>query len=170
MRVLILTGPTASGKNTVGQLTAEQLERCAIVDVDLVRWMVRMPHKAPWEGAEGARQQRLGVSNACLLAKKFVSASYSVVILDVLTNATVRQYRTDLESVPHKIVMLLPTFVEARRRSRGRGERLTVEEEQMIYDWQQQLADVDEHIDNTALTAEMVVSKLVTWLQSEQIQ
>ena len=51
--ILILTGPTAAGKNTVGKLIAYQRERCAMVDFDLVRTMFVQPHLPPWMGEEG---------------------------------------------------------------------------------------------------------------------
>lgn len=165
MSILILTGPVASGKNTVGGRIADLLERCAVIDVDLVRWMVLKPHKAPWEGAEGQSQQQLGVTNACLLAKNFAWTGYDTVIMDVLTNQTARQYRTELAGVRHSIVLLLPTFVEAGRRSVLRGRGVTAEEERIVYDWQQQLAEYDERIDNTELPAETVARQLVAWFK-----
>jgi tRNA A37 N6-isopentenylltransferase MiaA len=48
--MLIITGPTAAGKNTVALLLAKRRERCAVVDFDLVRWMFVRPHRPPWAG------------------------------------------------------------------------------------------------------------------------
>lgn len=56
-KVLILTGPAGAGKNTVAHEFAKKREKCAVIDIDLVRWMVLQPHKAPWEGEEGMKQQ-----------------------------------------------------------------------------------------------------------------
>lgn len=72
MSVIILTGPPGAGKNTVAQIIAMGKNKCAVIDVDLVRWMILQPHKAPWEGNAGKNQQMLGVRNACLLAKNFL--------------------------------------------------------------------------------------------------
>lgn len=33
--------------------------------------MQRVPYAKPWEGAEGERQDKLGVRNACALARRF---------------------------------------------------------------------------------------------------
>lgn len=72
--VLILTGPPAAGKNSTASIFAKELSRCAVIDVDVVRWMVVQPHKAPWDGDEGKAQQKLGVQNACALARNFIDA------------------------------------------------------------------------------------------------
>lgn len=67
----IISGPTASGKNTVGHSLALQRERCAVVDFDLVRKMFVKPHQPPWAGEEGKAQQFLGVKQVCGLAEDF---------------------------------------------------------------------------------------------------
>lgn len=55
--ILILTGPPAAGKSTLGPLIAKQRRRCAVIDVDWVRAMLVQPHIAPWLGEEGMAQQ-----------------------------------------------------------------------------------------------------------------
>ena len=70
--IVILSGPTRAGKNTVAGELAQQIPRCAIVDVDVLRSMVFRPHKAPWDGEEGRFQQHLGVKNACRLARSVI--------------------------------------------------------------------------------------------------
>ena len=72
--MLILTGPTAAGKNTVGRLLAYQRHRCAVVDFDLVRAMFVQPHQPPWMGEEGKMQQILGVQHVFNLAIGFAKA------------------------------------------------------------------------------------------------
>lgn len=54
--VLILTGPPAVGKSTVGRLVAERREHCALVDIDDIRHLVISHHAAPWQGDEGVRR------------------------------------------------------------------------------------------------------------------
>jgi|SRR5208282_1440436 len=86
LKVLILTGPAGGGKNSVASIYANARERCAVIDVDLIRWMVLKPHVAPWGGEDGRGQHRLGVRNACMLARNFIEEGYEVVILDVLSD------------------------------------------------------------------------------------
>jgi len=158
MSVLILTGPAASGKNTISQILAKKRQECAVIDVDLVRWMYRQPHKAPWEGEEGKIQQKLGVENAILLAKNFLKNNLDVIIIDVIVDETAKLYKVNLPEA--KIVLLMPTYEEAHKRFTERPHTITNEEFDMVYKWQEQLTIYDEKIDNTNLTAEETAEAL----------
>ena len=135
---------------------APRLPRCAVIDVDLVRWMVVQPHKAPWDGEEGKRQQLLGVQNTCLLTQRFLEANLTVLILDVLSPETAMLYRTLLAASAPKIVLRLPTLEEIIRRNRTRP-RLTDEELRLLYEQSEQFTSYDEKVDNTHIPAESLV-------------
>lgn len=158
MSITILTGPAASGKNTISKILAQKKERCAVIDVDTIRQMYVQPHKAPWDGEEGKAQQLLGVENTCLLAKNFVKNNIDVVILDVITDETANLYKKNLGEV--KIILILPTFEEAQKRFNRRPPTITNEEFKMIYQWEENLTVFDQKIDNTALSAEETADKL----------
>lgn len=59
--MLLLTGPTAAGKNTIGQLLSKYYSHCAIVDFDVINQMFAHPHYAPWQGEKGRQQKQLGI-------------------------------------------------------------------------------------------------------------
>ncbi|MBI2845718.1 MAG: AAA family ATPase [Chloroflexi bacterium] len=160
--MLILTGPSGAGKNTVAVELAKQSSRCAVIDVDVVRWMVLQPHKAPWEGEEGKAQQRLGVKNACALARNFINAGFDVIILDVLSDDTARLYKEELKAIGPKIVLLLPTLNEINRRNTNRETRLKPEEVKALYYQQQNLTEYDLKIDNSHLTAQELARQLMS--------
>lgn len=166
--VLLLTGPSGAGKNTVAAALAPRLARCAVVDADVVRWMVVQPHHAPWEGDEGRAQHRLGARNACLLARRFLDAGYDAVLLDALTDEVAALYRWELGSRGLRIVLLLPSYEEVLRRNRVRGPRLNQAEVAMLYEQHARLTDYDERIDTTALTAEEVAAVLVDRLRGQE--
>jgi len=166
MTILVLTGPPAAGKNTIAALLAQQRTHCAVIDVDTVRWMVLQPHKAPWDGEEGQAQQKLGVQNACLLAKNFVASGFDVLILDVLTNETAHLYQTELQTFGVKIILLLPTLAEIKTRNTLRGQRLTDAEIELLYDWQTHLSVYDLRLDNSHRTAADVTTQLLNLLIS----
>src|SRR5690242_912351 len=109
MSILILTGPPASGKNSVAPLVARQRRRCAVIDVDQVRWMLVQPHTAPWDGDEGKHQCRLGAENACLLARQFAADGCDVMLLDFIWDYTLDIYRQRLEPFQPKIIQLMPS-------------------------------------------------------------
>lgn len=158
MTVLIITGPAASGKNTISTLVSPKRKECAVIDVDQVRHMFSHPHKAAWDGEEGKIQQRIGVENACLLAKNFNDKGVDVVILDVIVNQTAQTYRKYFPEA--KIVLLMPSYEETLRRFKDRSSSITEEEFKTVYEWQENLTEFDEKIDNTNLTPEEVANLL----------
>ncbi len=160
MKTLILTGPPATGKNTIATAFAQQQERCAVIDVDLVRAMLAQPHLAPWEGEEGQRQHHLGVAHACLLARSFLAHGYMVVIHDVLSNDTAAIYRRELHEATPEVVLILPTLQAIQHRNSLRPPRLTDAEILMLYRWQEELTDYDHKIDNTTLEPEVIADQL----------
>lgn len=166
--IIILTGPPAAGKSTIGKSLATKLNRCAVVDVDLLRAMVVKPHVPPWQGEEGMAQLRLGAANACILAQNFNRAFYHVVILDVLTDETARIYRHQLDQLDHRIVLLLPALEVVLERNQLRGQILTDAEVRLLYDWQRRLTDYGQQIDNSERSAEDVADWLLA-TSAEQI-
>lgn len=161
--ITILTGPAASGKNTIGGAYATQFsERCAVIDVHTLRGMMRKPHLAPWDDAPGLAQHRLGVRHACMLAKSFIAEGYEVVILDVIWADLARTYRAALAGCPLRIIRLLPSWEEALRRLHQRPPTITDAEARWLYDRQVALLEFDYGLDNTHLSAEEVAA----WLAS----
>ncbi len=158
--ILILTGPPAAGKTTIGPLLAKQLDRCTVVDVDVLRAMVVQPHVAPWRGEAGRQQLVLGARNACRLACAFAAAGFHVVMLDVLTDETAHIYQAELATLAQRIVLLLPTLTTVLQRNRARGQYLTDEEVALLYEWQRTLTVYDQQIDNSELSVEAVVTLL----------
>lgn len=159
--LIIISGPAASGKNTISQAIAENKENCAVIDVDIVRWMYRVPHKAPWEGAVGKEQQRLGVENACILAKQFLGKNIDVIILDVLQDDTASLYKELLSEHLPKIVLLLPSYEEAYKRFTNRPHTISEDEFKMVYEWQKELTVYDKKIDNTNHSIEETVAEIM---------
>ncbi|WP_328332987.1 hypothetical protein OHA70_15395 [Kribbella sp. NBC_00382] len=111
---------------------AEGRTRCAFIDVDDVRQLVVAGAAAPWEGAEGREQQRLGVVNACSVARNFVAMGIEVVVADVLTPETCDLYRQELPGC--LIVHMTVDFPEAVRRAASRKVWLTDHEFRTLHE------------------------------------
>lgn len=125
--------------------------------------MVVAGHAPPWQGAEGLAQQRLGVENACALARRFATHHFEVVIADVLSPATTLLYRTLLPEC--LIVRLHVTPTEAQRRATTRTVYLTDEEFAALH--AQDLADpppADHQLDVTPMSVdEQVAAVAALW-------
>ncbi|MEU6720176.1 AAA family ATPase [Nonomuraea sp. NPDC046802] len=162
MRVLVLSGPPAAGKSTLGRRLAGTRARCAFVDVDDVRQLVVAGAAAPWEGTEGKRQRRLSAINASSLAKNFATAKMDVVIADVLNAETLAVYRASLDSL--LVVHLHVAYERARDRALGRPIYITWNEFKMLHQEQESTARVDLWLDTTELTVEETAGRvLVAW-------
>ena len=159
-KILILTGPAACGKNTIAPFIAKEREKCSIINVDMIRQILVNPHKGPWEGEEGKKQQLLGVENACLLAKNFVNYGVDVIILDVLQDDTAHLYKKLLQDYLVTIVLLLPSYEETKIRFEQRYHTITVVEFNLVYKWQEELTIYDKKIDNSNMPAKECAEKL----------
>lgn len=131
--ILIITGPPAAGKTVCARRLAERRPRCAMIDVDDIRQLVVAGHAAPWEGTEGAAQHRLGVENACRLARSLAAYGLAVVLTDVVTDAVRPVYA---ELLPGAVLVHLRiSAAEAGRRSDSRVRHLAELESRRL--WQE---------------------------------
>jgi len=120
------------GKSVTARTLAERRPRCAFIDVDDVRQLVVTGAAAPWEGEAGREQQWLGVTNACSLARSFLTMGIEVVVTDVLTPETCDLYRGELPGC--LIVHMTVGLPEAMRRAASRQVWLTDHEFRMLHE------------------------------------
>ncbi|WP_326633092.1 hypothetical protein OIE67_47780 [Nonomuraea fuscirosea] len=158
MRALVLTGAPAVGKSTVGRLVATERPLAAFIDVDDIRHLVVSGHAAPWEGAEGLCQRRLGVRNGCAVAGNLLADGIDVVIADVLTDDTAALYRELLPEV--LIVELAVEFGEAERRAGTRPVHLTPGEFRELHERQGEFSAGDVRVDTTGLSVRDAVARV----------
>ncbi len=159
--IIILTGPASAGKNTIANLYAKKQKQGADIDADLVRWMYRQPHVAPWEGEEGIRQLELGSKHTALLARAFIKEGCNVIVSDVITDSSAKMYKDLLSDLGIKIIRLLPSWDESIRRLHERKHTITDVEAKWVYDLQNNLTIFDFSIDNSNLSAEEIADKLL---------
>jgi hypothetical protein len=149
---LVLTGPPAVGKSSAAISLAAARPRCAVIEVDDLRQLVRTGGAAPWDGVEGARQRLLGARNACALAINFLSDNIDVAITDVLTPDTVATYRAMLPGC--LVIRLSAPLSETRRRAATRHVWLTAAEFDALHNHDASRSPhVDATIDVTELNA-----------------
>jgi len=163
-RMFILTGPPGAGKNTIAALYAGLVDRCAVIDVDMLRWIVVKPHVAPWGGEEGRKQHFLGVRNACAIAKNLAGEGFDVLILDVVSDEHADFYKSNLASTSPKIIRLMPSYEEVVKRNHTRVSAvLKPDEIDFLYQMQVKLRTFDHSIDNTQIPPAEIASRLLEW-------
>ncbi len=170
MHSLVLTGPSAAGKNAVAGELRKMHPGLAVLDVDAIRRVPGrpvIPNAAYCElstrgllpaGEEvGAEEWRTGVAMAVEQARALARHHDAVAVLDLLSAESARVWRHELQRV--LVVMLLPTREEIHRRYRKRageeghsrlGDDALID---LLYDHQQGFKDYDFLIDNTDVSA-----------------
>jgi predicted kinase len=152
MSIVVLTGAPGAGKSTIARAVAPLRRRCSVIEVDDVRQMLVQPHAAPWAGAEGLRQQKLGVSNAAQLAIGFADDGADVVIADVVNNETAGLYRRTLAEQGVQIVHLRVSEALARDRTAGRHYSLMDDEMRALHMSQANFVDFDRQLDTSVMS------------------
>ncbi|MGB3945570.1 MAG: hypothetical protein WBK76_01905 [Candidatus Saccharimonadales bacterium] len=121
--VLVLTGPTGSGKSTVGERVAKGFEHCVNIDTDHVKHMIVSGfYEDPSLPAGGDfTEWELTGESIGLLAANFISKGYSVVINGAIHKSAWQRIE---ETVPitHKL-LLMPELDENLSRDNGRSEQ-----------------------------------------------
>ena len=118
--MIAIAGMPGAGKSTTAALLASRLPRAAHVEADRLQQMIlgggEWSDGSPEPSAEAARQLRLRLRNACLLARSFVDAGFTAVVDDIIIGSRVDDLREELEGVPFSFVMLTPGFELVRQR------------------------------------------------------
>ena len=68
---------------------------------------------------EAARQLRLRLRNACLLARSFRDSGFNVIVDDIVAAGWYDDLVADLEGIPFGFIMLLPDFEHVKARWRA---------------------------------------------------
>ena len=127
--IAVITGIQAAGKPTVARLLAQRFEHGVHIEADALQQMIVSGGEWVSEPcvmtAEAERQLRLRLRNACLLARSFYEAGFSVVMDDIIIGERWQHLKSDLDGLPFELVVLTPSAeTVARVRDAGRGKRV----------------------------------------------
>ena len=171
-KIIVVTGIQAAGKSTVARLIAQRFERGVHIEADVLYQMIVSGRVLPEEPGvmppEAARQLRLRLRNACLLARSFYEAGFSVTIDEIIIGERYAHLKEDLEGLPFELVMLAPRpEVVAKQRDPGRGKRLLGEDWAVYLDRELRATMTGEGIwiDNSDQTPEETVEHIARELR-----
>ena len=121
--VLALTGPTGSGKSTVGERVAKSFERCVNINTDHVKHMIVSGfYEDPSLPAGGDfTEWELTGESIGLLAANFLDKGYSVVINGAIHKSAWQRIEESV-NITHKL-LLMPELDENIVRDNGRSEQ-----------------------------------------------
>jgi cytidylate kinase len=123
--VFFVTGISAAGKTTVGELLASRFPRGVHVKGDVFRRMVvsGRVHMRPGAPPESERQLDLRYRLGAQTADAYFDAGFTVVVQDIVMGPAVATYVSRIRSRPLYVVVLAPRVdvVVAREASRGKS-------------------------------------------------
>ena len=133
-RIIVISGLPGAGKSTTSALLACRLPRAAHIEADRLQEFVTsggvLPDASGTINPEAARQLRLRLRNACLLARSFLDSGFTAIIDDIVAARRFDDLVGDLEGVPFGFVMLLPDFAHVKARWRAMGSPFAE-----VWDW-----------------------------------
>jgi len=126
----LVTGPAGAGKSTVVNLLAKELERSVVVEADTLKRMIKGGYARPWPHDDEVNlQTALAAKGACDLTKNFLDKNFSVFIADVVGLTDLNGYYKQMENLPFKVFLLLPSKEvnvqrDADRKDKTLGDRV----------------------------------------------
>lgn len=108
--VVIITGPTGSGKTTISKSLAKRIPNSAHIEVDYLRHIIINGYQSPSEESDRFKKQKiLAMDNAVSLTNNLLKNEFNVIIDDVVyTEEQVRYYIKNIRSTNIKVILLLP--------------------------------------------------------------
>jgi predicted kinase len=127
--VALFGGPSGAGKSTLARAWCATRPQAAHIELDEIRQLIISGRADPQEPSDlQAAQYRLSVEATCALARAFANSGCDVAIDDVFEpDAFERYWRPQLDGLPWKLVVVLPSLDETLARSARREKRVKEE-------------------------------------------
>jgi ribosomal protein S18 acetylase RimI-like enzyme len=164
--ILILTGPPAAGKTSVGLALADRYDRVAHLNLDVIRRFITPTGYASPRRPDYLRQRLLSIKNAAALSVNFIQERFGVIIDDVLDESDfLPAYLRDLAPAAAEVhlIQLLPSAEACIERDMERRKAVrplsTIRTDYEHYVRQAESLP-GSRIDSTALTVEATADRV----------
>jgi len=168
-QIIVISGLPGAGKSTISALLARRLGRTAHLEADVLQRLIVAGAEHPTlEGTtpEAKVQLELRLRHACLLAKSFVSAGFFAIIDDIIHGQRFTELASELEGVPYTFVMLHRDYEELRSTWLAMGSPFVDAWKWVSEEIDHETPRIGLWIDNSTLTEEATVSKIMEYLES----
>jgi chloramphenicol 3-O-phosphotransferase len=127
--VVLFGGPAGAGKSTLARAWCATRAQAAHIELDEIRGLIIGGRADPQEPSDlQAAQYGFSVEATCAVARAFARGGCDVAVDDVLEpDAFERYWRPQLEGLPWKLIVVVPSLEETLRRSAVREKRVREE-------------------------------------------
>lgn len=161
----LITGVMASGKSTVAECLAQELEPCAHVRGDAFRRMIASGRRemGPDPDPEALRQYALRCDLAAQTARTYFQAGFSVVLQDNYYGRALPDMLERLRGLPVRVVRLCPRpeVVEQRERDRGKIGYTRFSVRALCADFLRETPAIGLALDNSAETPQQTAARIL---------
>lgn len=121
--VCLITGPMGAGKSSVSKALASKFERSAVIEVDILRGMIKGGFVRPSPYTEEVELQlSLSAKNACDVANNFLEKGFNVFIDGIVGRKLLEQYSNFFKGKNFKAFLLMPSVDALLKRFDDRGD------------------------------------------------
>ena len=127
--ICLITGPAGSGKSSVSKALANKFERSAVIEVDIIREIIKSGRVRPYPyNDEVDLQLSLSAKNACDMANNLIEKGFSVFIDDIVGRKLLEQYSSFFKNKNFRAFLLMPSLEALLRRFDDRGDNKELRE------------------------------------------